>query len=204
MTNISEQRFGELLAQISAKTPAPGGGAVASACGALASALAKMVVVYSIGKKSLAEHQAGLERAADALDRATALLLQLADEDAQAYALVNELSRLEEGDARRVREYGAAVEAAVSAPRGVLGVSCDLLRMLEPLTASSNRHLRSDLAISAILAEAAAKSAWWNVNVNLTLIADESRRAVLRAECQKLLAEAATRRVHIERNCEDA
>lgn len=200
---MADQRLGEFLGQIAAKTPAPGGGAVASACGALASALAHMVVAYSLGKKALAAHQPALERAGDALNRATELLINLAEEDAAAYALVNELSKLPADDARRVAEYPAAAEAAVQAPRAVLGVCCDLLRMLESLATTTNRHLRSDLAISAILAEAAAKCGWWNVSVNLPLIEDESRRAVARAECQKLLAEAATRRVHVERACEE-
>lgn len=202
MGRISEQTFGELLSAVGSRTPSPGGGAVASACGALAAALAKMVVAYSLGKKSLAEHQPALERADGALERTIDMLVQLAQEDAEAYALVNELGRLPEGDPRRAQEYSAAVEAAVQAPRSVLGVCCDLLRMLESLTTTSNRHLRSDLAIAAILAEAAGKSAWWNVCVNLDLLSDESRRATLRAECQRMLADAATRRVHIERACE--
>jgi methenyltetrahydrofolate cyclohydrolase len=202
MSSISDRSFAQLLAAIGSKTPAPGGGAVASACGALAAALAKMVVAYSLGKKNLAEHQPTLERVGAALERTMEMLLTLAQEDAEAYALVNELSKLPAEDPRRMAEYPAAVEAAVQAPRSVVGVCCDLLRMLEPLTTASNRHLRSDLAIAAILAEAAAKSGWWNVNVNLDLLSDESRRATLRAECQKMLAEAATRRVHIERACE--
>ena len=202
MTRISDQPFGDLLARVGSKTPAPGGGAVASACGALAAALAKMVVAYSLGKKNLAEHQPTLERVDGALERTIEMLLQLAEEDAAAYALVNELGKLPPEDERRAAEYPAAVEAAVQAPRSVVGVCCDLLRMLESLTTTSNRHLRSDLAIAAILAEAAAKGGWWNVSVNLELLSDESRRVTLRAECQKMLAEAATRRVHIERACE--
>lgn len=201
MAHIRDRSFGELLRAVGSKTPAPGGGAVASACGALAAALAQMVVAYSLGKKSLAEHQETLERVDAALLRTIEMLLQLAEEDAEAYTLVNELGKLPADAPRRIAEYPAAVEAAVQVPRSVVGVCCDLLRMLESLTTTSNRHLRSDLAIAAILAEAAAKSGWWNVSVNLELLSDESRRVTLRAECQKMLAEAATRRVHIERAC---
>lgn len=201
MHSVTDVPLGEFLNRICEKTPSPGGGAVASAAGALGAALAKMVVAYSLGKKNLAEHQPALERAGEALGRTIQMLLQLAEEDAAAYAMVNELSRLPETDPRRIQDYPAAVEAAVQAPRAVVAVCCDLLRLLESLTTTSNRHLRSDLAIAAILAEAAAKGGWWNVSVNLPLLQDESRRAVLRAECQKLLADAATRRVHIESAC---
>ena len=44
----------QFLDSVAAKTPAPGGGAVASAVGALSAALAGMVVSYSTGKKNLA------------------------------------------------------------------------------------------------------------------------------------------------------
>lgn len=202
MESLRDARFGDFLAQIGAKSPAPGGGAVASATGALAAALARMVVAYSLGKKNLAEHQPALERTEQALLRTIDMLLELAREDAEAYGLVNELSRLDAADPRRVAEYPAALQAAVQAPRSVLGVCCDLLRVCEMLVGSSNRTLRSDLAIAAILAEAAAKSAWWNVAVNLELLPDQSASATLRAECQRLLADAAGRRVHIERACE--
>ena len=59
----------ELLAEIGAKSPTPGGGAVACVTAALAAALGRMVVNYSVGKPSLAEHdalhQAALEALAD-------------------------------------------------------------------------------------------------------------------------------------------
>lgn len=201
MQPIASITFGALLDNVAAKTPAPGGGAVASAAGALASSLANMVVAYSLGKKNLAEHQPTLERASKMLAKAGEILLQLADEDAAAYALVNELSKLPEDDARRQREYPDAVEAAVNVPRAVVGTCCDVLRLLEQLAPITNKHLRSDLAIAAILAEAAAKSGWWNVAVNLTLIEDETARQV-REEMMGMLEEAGARRVRVERACE--
>ena len=193
--------FGEFLEAVGSKTPAPGGGAVASAAGALAAALARMVVAYSEGKKSLAEHEPLLQRAALMLSRTIDLLLELATEDAQAYGLVNELMRLPEGDLRRISELPLAADAAVQAPRSVCAVCCDLMRLLESLQPRTNRHLRSDLAIAAVLAEAAAKAAWWNVFVNLPLIDDETRRAAIQEELGRMLDEAAARCNTIEAAC---
>jgi formiminotetrahydrofolate cyclodeaminase len=163
---LPELTFAELLDRVAAKSPTPGGGAVASAVGALAAALAQMVVNYSLGKKNLAPHQPQLESDLADLERAGRLMLDLAAEDAAAYASVNELSRLPEGDARRVRDLPAATQASVDAPLATIAASLALLRRFEALAARTNRHLRSDLAIAAILAHAAARASRWNVLVN--------------------------------------
>lgn len=202
MQPLRETNFGAFLDQVGSKTPAPGGGAVASATGALAAALGRMVVAYSVGKKNLAEHQPALERSGELLARTADMMLDLAEEDAAAYALVNELSKLPDDHERRLELWPGAVEAAVNAPRAVVGAAADLLRLLETLQPITNKHLRSDLAISAILADAAARSGWWNVRVNLTLISDEARRIAIANEMHKLLTDCAERSRHIERACE--
>jgi len=188
MAGFGEMTVGGFLEQLSAKAPAPGGGAAACMAGATAAALAQMVVAYSVGKKNLAEHEVHLQQASAMLSRARGLMLQLADEDAAAYALVNELQKLPEGDARRVAEFAGAAAAAVAVPRAALALSMDLLRLVESLCGKSNKFLRSDLAIAAVLGEAAAKSAWWNVSVNLSLLGDEAERARIAAEGERACA----------------
>ena len=142
--------FGTLLDAVAAKTPTPGGGAVASAVGALASALAGMVVSYSVGKKSLAAHEPLLKEADAELARARVILLRLADEDAAAYGLVNELQRLPETDSRRRDQLPAALDASVQPPLATIATSVALLRLFEKLATTTNRQLRSDLAIAAV------------------------------------------------------
>ena len=194
MSPLRTLTLSDFLAQVGAKSPAPGGGAVACTTGATAAAIAKMVVEYSIGKKNLADHQSVLSNASATLARFAAMFLELADEDAAAYALVNELSRLPESDPRRQREYAAAAEASVQAPRAALAAAADLLRLIETLVPITNRHLKSDLAIAAVLAEAAAKAAWWNVHVNL-----KPDQVAIASECRSQVDRAATQRASIER-----
>lgn len=201
MKPLREMSVSTFLEEVGSKTPAPGGGAVASITGALAAALGRMVVAYSVGKKSLAEHQPALERAGQLLARTSDMLLELAREDALAYEHMNALMKLPENDERRVAEWTSAVEAAVNAPRAVAGACADLLRLLESLAPITNRHLRSDLAIAAVLADAGARSGWWNVRVNLELIPEEARRLAIRNEMRQLLSEADGRRARIEAAC---
>lgn len=201
MSNSIESRtLGDFLDQLAAKSPTPGGGAVASAVGALGAALGGMVLAYSVGKKSLVEHEPRLRDAMSRLARARAVMLELAVEDEAAYGLVNELSRLPEGDGRRAGLAEATLTAA-RVPLSCVAACVSVLALLDELPGITNRHLRSDLAIAAILAEAAARSAAWNVVVNLPGIADAGLRASLTGECEGMLARAIELAGRVERAC---
>lgn len=197
---LAEYRFDELLEATAGKTPTPGGGAIASAVGALSGALAGMVVSYSVGKKNLAAHEPALQDAAKRLAGARELLLKLADEDAQAYGTVNELSRLPETDPRRA-ELPAAQLASVQVPLAVMAACSDLLRLMESLASMTNRHLRSDLAIAAVLAAGAARSSRWNVDVNLAGLAAEGDRREFKRQSDQLVADCEARAALVEKAC---
>jgi formiminotetrahydrofolate cyclodeaminase len=159
-----------------------------------------MVVNYSLGKKNLAEHEPANQHALNTLASAVPLLLALADEDAAAYGAVNELSRLPEGEPRRDAELPLAQRASVQVPMAVAAACVDLLRRFEHLSATTNRHLRSDLAIAAIFADAGTRASACNVAVNLpSLPTAEADKA--RAECNALLAESARLYALVERAC---
>ena len=201
MAGFSDLNVGTFLEQLGAKTPAPGGGAAACMAGATAAALAHMVVAYSLGKKNLAEHELHLQQASAMLTRARQMMLRLADEDAAVYAVVNELQKLPETDARRIAEFPDAAKAAVDVPRAALALCMDMLRLIESLCGKSNKFLRSDLAIAAVLAEAAARSAWWNVHINLPMLADEAERERIAAEGERACAMAGKIRAGVEGAC---
>lgn len=198
--HIADRGFGGLLEALAAKTPTPGGGAAASAVGALGVALGQMVLAFSTGKKSLAEHSEKLHEAEHRLAATRDLLLELASEDEAAYGLASELSRLPEADPRR-GELPAATLAAARVPLACLAACVNTLRLLEQLPGITNRHLRSDLAIAAVFAEAGARAAAWNVEVNLPGITDEAERSRLGSESSRLLAAARTLCAEVERAC---
>ncbi|QOI99573.1 MAG: cyclodeaminase/cyclohydrolase family protein [Phycisphaeraceae bacterium] len=191
--------FHEWLGAVAAKSPTPGGGAVASAVGALSASLAGMVVAYSVGKKSLAAHQDALADAARTLERARALMLALADEDARAYGTVNTLSRLPEGDPGRAG-LASAMEAAVRAPMATIAASVDLLRLMLRLAPITNTHLHSDLGIAADLALASARSSLWNVRVNAGALPGGAGDAAVR-EARAMIAAGEALHADVCRSC---
>jgi formiminotetrahydrofolate cyclodeaminase len=197
---FTDRRLGELLDALAAKSPTPGGGAAASIAGALGAALGNMVRSFSVGRKSLAPHEARLQDAARRLSRSRAVLLQLAAEDEAAYGLVNELSRLPEDDPRR-EQLPCATLAASQVPLSCMATCLNVLGLLDELPPITNPHLRSDLAIAAVLAEAGARAAAWNVFVNLPGLADERTRQDLAEQCDSLLENAVATARRIERAC---
>jgi formiminotetrahydrofolate cyclodeaminase len=201
MAQLASSSFGDLLAGVERKTPTPGGGAVAGCVGALAAALGGMVVAYSLGRKELAAFDPELRRAADALRRAKDVLLELADEDAEAYRVLSDLMKLPESDARRAADFPAAVQSAIGVPRAVIATSSNLLRLLESLVPISNKRLRSDLAIAAVLADATARASRWNVEINLPLLSEDAQRTELKTQTAAALRDAADRAARIERAC---
>ncbi|HBS28613.1 MAG TPA: hypothetical protein DEB06_03980 [Phycisphaerales bacterium] len=197
---LSERTLATLLDDIGAKSPAPGGGAVVSIVGSIAAALAQMVVNYSLGRKSLALHEPALRDALHALVRSRAVLLELAEEDMEAYAALNEVQRLPESDPRRARELPALASAASRIPLAVVAACADLVRRCEALADKTNPHLRSDLAIAALLSECAARAGRWNVAINAPLLPEDDARALL-GEADSLLHTARERLARVEAAC---
>lgn len=199
--DLESRGVGELLDAIAAKVPTPGGGAVASVTGALATALVGMVLAYTVGKKKYAEYAADHEDAIRTCARTRELLARLAQEDVDAYAAMNELMSLPEDDPRRVDEMPAVALAATQVPLAVAATACDLLRLCEQLATRTNRMLRSDLEIAAILARATADAAHCNVAINLPTLERLGIAGGIREEADALVGRAAALESSIREQC---
>ena len=160
-----------------------------------------MVVSYSTGKKTLAEHDELHREALNTLDELTSRALSLADEDARAYDTLNELMKANPDDDEPNEEWTRVVEAAIDAPVQVMSVCLELMHLLDRLAGKTNRMLSSDLAIAAMLSEAGAQAAAWNVRTNLPLLKDEGRVNDIRRKTDRLLNRARIFREQIEASC---
>lgn len=188
-TGLGTLTVNALLEATSAKTPTPGGGAIAGVTGGLAAALAGMVVSYSIGKKDLAAAQERLMAAQAKLAEMRAEFIALGDRDAEAYGMLNALQKLPPEDAKRQSEMPAAIDAAVGVPVRCLRLSVELARLCAELAPITNKWLASDLKIASALAEAAARASVCNVLVNAPLIEDAQKRATITQQCGAMVKE---------------
>ena len=173
--SIASQTIEGYLNALNSKAPTPGGGAVAGTTGATAAAIAGMVIHYTLGKKKHAEFENDNAAKLEQLTAAQSEFLSLADSDAAGYGKLNELWSLSESDPKRQSGWTDAVSGAISPPTAMLTLSGDLMQVVFDLTTTTNRQLRSDLAVAAITFRAAAHSAACNIRINIPLLPEADR-----------------------------
>ena len=198
---FQSQSVSEFLDAVAAKAPTPGGGAVASVTASLASALAQMVLRYSQGKKSLAEHASFHERALHELEQAAVAALDLAEADAEAYGRLNALWKLDQDDPARREQWADAVASAIDPPRRIVTLNLAMLELMHELLGKTNTMLDSDLAIAAVLADAAARAGAWSVRINLPLMDDADEARQLEQQVEQNIARSRALCEQIEARC---
>jgi formiminotetrahydrofolate cyclodeaminase len=134
------------LDEVAARTPAPGGGAVAAMTAASAAALVSMAARFSSAPE-----------VAEAGDSLRARLVALAAADAAAYTEV--LST--RGAARQ-----EALRRATEVPREIASVSSEVAGLAGRLAAEGNPRLHGDARVAELIAGAAATAAGVLVDIN--------------------------------------
>ena len=182
--------------QLAARTPVPGGGAVAAVTAAHAAALGAMVVEFTLGKPKFAAHESANAAALARLGELRTHALALADRDAAAYAQLNALWKLPKDAPERAGRWPAAVAEAIDAPQAILDLAAVVAATCGTLAGRTNANLASDLAIAADLARLSARAAAHNVRVNLPSVSDAGDRAARAGRMDAALAAAGTAAGH--------
>jgi formiminotetrahydrofolate cyclodeaminase len=158
---LADRSLRELVAALSQRTPAPGGGAASAWTGAIAAAVLEMAAAYA--------------EAPDVGQRSAALrteLLRDGERELRSYQPVLEAQRLSKDDPARADRLAAALSAASEAPLSIARACAEVAGLAAGVTGRSKRSLAGDAIAAAVLAEAACRAAVRLVEINLRESAD--------------------------------
>ena len=185
----------EFASRLASADPTPGGGSASAVAGACGAALVSMLARLSLGRGG---DDALFARAAEAMDRARTMLLDLAAEDARAYDAVLAAMRMtKEGDEeKRVRTQAIqrALRVAAEVPLDVASHALAVLEAAREILPTANPNAASDGGVAVLLSYASAHGAIANVRINLASIKDEEYRKVVTARVDELVRRAAALR----------
>ena len=181
------------VASVASPSPVPGGGSVAAHAGALGAALAQMVAGLTVGKKKYVAVEPEMKDAALAAAALVNELSSLVARDAAAYAAVAEAYKLpKEPDsaaaARRAAVTAALLEAA-AVPLETARACARVAQLAAVVAQHGNTNAASDAGVAALLAEAGARGASYNVRINVASLDDKSVGAPLLDELARILSE---------------
>ena len=168
---LAAMKIADFLESVSATNPVPGGGSVAALAGALAAALGRMAIGFTLQKKRFESHQTKLQEFRGLLEDSLAELRQAIDRDAQAYAQVVAAQQLPKSTEpeKQIREQRLqeALRSATDVPMQVAELASRVMQSLLDLRPITNPHVASDLNVGFWMALAAAEGALDNVLINL-------------------------------------
>lgn len=177
VVSFADLTVGQFLDRLSSAEAVPGGGAASALAGALGASLVSMVAALSIGRSKYLTYEDTLLRCAEAGRDLASEFVDIADNDAFAYASYAAALKLpretEEQQASRRAAIRIAARAAADAPMECVNACTRLAAAAESLAGRSNVHAASDVLVAALLAEAAARGAAENVRINLPATDDE-------------------------------
>jgi glutamate formiminotransferase/formiminotetrahydrofolate cyclodeaminase len=178
------------LDAVATPSATPGGGSVSAYAGALAASLGQMVAGLSRKKKSQAGFVEQLSAALDEMRRVADELAEAIDRDAASYDAVMAAFKLPQGDARETQEREEAIQKATKGasevPLQVADRTVELYERLGQLDTIVAASMRSDLQVARLMAEAGARGALANVEINLDGLTDGAYVASMRTKIAAL------------------
>ncbi len=175
------------LEELAAKSPTPGGGAVAALSLAISAAQLGMVAAYTTGQK-WQDVEARMNIIGFELSKIRSQGLGLIDEDAAAFNTVGSAYKLpKDTDVEKSKRKLAIQTALLNATKPPIKtalLAANTIALAVELAEKGNPNVISDVAVGASLAKAALESAIINIEINMFSIEDETIRSKLIASIE--------------------
>ncbi|OYT44178.1 glutamate formimidoyltransferase [Thermoplasmatales archaeon ex4484_6] len=166
----------DFLDELASSSPAPGGGSVAALSGSLGAALNEMVCQLTLEKEKLRDSWDEVGKAVEILPGLRKRLLELVDEDTDAFNDVIKAFRMPKGTDEEKRARSEAIQAgyrkAIATPMETASGCLDILEQALRVSTAGNPNSITDVAVGALMASSGLDGAVLNVRINLGSIKD--------------------------------
>ncbi len=187
--------------ETSRESPAPGGGTIAAAMGAMGAALGTMVANLSAHKRGWDDRWEEFSRWAEQGQKLISRLMELIDEDTQAFnrimAAFGMPKETAEEKALRSASIQQATLYAAQVPLETMRTSIQGLSICHEMAEKGNPNSVSDAGVGALAIRSAVLGAGLNVRINASSLKDKEQADELIAEAQRLAEEAQKKEAEI-------
>ena len=183
----------DLIDEVSRDSPAPGGGSVAAMSGSLGVALGVMVANLLVSKAGFEEYGEELGRIAEEGQEIKEFLVTAIDEDTNAFDKVIKAMRMpKDSDSEkklRDEKMQEGYKAATEIPLVIVEYCNKALNICDDISKLMDESMASDVGTGAHMSIAGARSAAYNVRINLNSIEDQKYIDNTKAKLSKLLSD---------------
>ena len=168
----------DFVNEVSRDSPAPGGGSVAALSGALGAALGTMVANLSTSKAGFEKLKAKLSDISSKGQNTKDKLIKAIDDDTSAFDEVIKAMRMpkdtEKEKKLRNKKMQEGYKIATLVPLETVENCKDALYICRDISELMDESMASDVGSGALMANAGANAAAYNVRINLKSITDKN------------------------------
>lgn len=191
LADLSVRGFVE---ETASESPAPGGGSVAAALGALGAALGTMVANLSSHKRGWDDRWEEFSEQAEAGKACYHELMHLLDADTEAFNAIMAAWRLPDGSEEEKEAKEHAVQAAtckaIEVPLRVMEVSVASMTVARAMAENGMEASASDAGVAALCARSAVMGAELNVRINVPGLTEDAKRTDYLSRAAALVEQA--------------
>jgi glutamate formiminotransferase/formiminotetrahydrofolate cyclodeaminase len=181
--------------ETSSESPAPGGGSISAAMGAMGAALGTMVANLSSHKRGWDDRWEEFAGWAEKGAQMQKRLLDLVDEDTEAFNAIMKAFEMPKGSEEEKAARSAAVEEATKnaslVPLTVMKEAFKIFELLDEMVRKGNPNSVTDAAVGVLATRACIRGAYLNVRVNVSGLKDRVFADKLIAEGREIEGNAA-------------
>lgn len=191
---LASMTLTEFAEELSSSSPAPGGGSVAAAAGALSAGLSSMVAALTHNKKGYESVWKEMEKVGISAQANMKGQLEAIDKDTAAFNCVMACFGMPKATEEEKKARSAAIEEATKeatlVPLAVMERTITALDLALAVAGKGNQNSISDAGVAGLMGYTAALGAYYNVVINLAGLSDKTWVEKTRKTAEGLIKKA--------------